>query len=104
MSGDDAGKGERNNAAAEEQIHVARMAEGEYLDVELRKRRAALAGIYDALPAYASPAFWQALGDPALPLEVLVRVLRVAIARQDEHGRRHICAELVSRTQDLNLA
>ncbi len=73
------------------------------LAVELRKRRIALSHLYHALPPYASPAFWQTLSDPALPLEFLARVLREAIARHDRSGRQRISAEIIQRVQEPDL-
>lgn len=69
----------------------------------VEERRAALAEVYRALPAYASAAFWSAIEDPTLPLEILVKVLRTAIASGDEQGRRRAMEWIIVRTQAMNL-
>jgi sigma-70-like protein len=72
-------------------------------DMEVAERRAALAEIYGTLPAYASASFWSAVEDPTLPLEILVKILRTAIASGDEQGRRRIMEWIILRTQAMNL-
>lgn len=64
--------------------------------------RAVLANMYDALPAYRSAAFWHIIEEfdrsTALPLEVLVRCVRMAVARGDDEGRNRIVAVIIQRT------
>lgn len=73
-------------------------------DAWVAERRAMLAELYRALPAYGSVDFWNVLeGNQALPLEVLVKVLRVeAIARGDAQARRRIFAIIIARLQSSN--
>lgn len=72
------------------------------------ERRAVLARIYRSLPPYGSVAFWELLErtqekDQALPLEVLVRVLREeALARADKQAQHRICEIIVARLQTSN--
>lgn len=71
------------------------------------ERRAALARQYYTLPIYGSSAFWTLLEGrrqekQALPLEVLVKVLRDADARNDEQARRRLCAIIIARVQTSN--
>lgn len=72
------------------------------------ERREALARIYRELPVYDSAAFWARLEarrkeEQALPLEVLVTVLRKdAIARGDQRARRRLCEVIVARLQSSN--
>lgn len=66
------------------------------------KRRAQLDRVYDALPGFASPAFWQALESTEIALEVLVRCLRKAIACGDAQGCNRIISVLIQRTQTSN--
>jgi RNA polymerase sigma factor (sigma-70 family) len=86
-------------------------AQGYYLaeehdDAEYVKRREALAYQYITLPAYGSPAYWRVVEETdaafALPLEVLVRCLRAAIARGDVEGRNRIMTRIIRRTQKDN--
>lgn len=73
---------------------------------EVARHRAALAALYNALPAYGSTAFWQAIEEPdtrlALPLEVLVRCVRLTVARGDNEGRNRIIETIFKRTQASN--
>lgn len=75
-------------------------------DDELVKRRIALTNAYQALPAYESDLFWRTIEEPdlkiALPLEVLVKCARVAIARGDDIGRNRIIEVIFQRTQSSN--
>ncbi len=75
-------------------------------DDELVKRRDALTNAYQALPAYGSGLFWCMIEEPdlkiALPLEVLVRCARLAIARGDDIGRNRIIEVIFRRTQSSN--
>lgn len=75
------------------------------MDIErwVIERRTALTELYSALPSYASAAFWCAIEDPALPLEVLVKTLRTAIRSGDEQGRCRIMEWIIVRTQAINL-
>lgn len=72
------------------------------------ERRGALARIYRELPVYDTAAFWACLEAPqaearALPLEVLVMVLREdAIAREDQRARRRLCEIIIARLQTSN--
>lgn len=71
------------------------------------ERRAALARQYCELPAYDSSAFWLLLENGqeagrALPLEVLVKVLRAAVARADEQARRRLFEMIIARVQSSN--
>ncbi len=72
-------------------------------DIGVIERRLALAEVYSALPPYASAAFWSAVEDPTLPLEILVKILRAAIASGDEQGRCRILEWIILRTQAMNL-
>lgn len=72
-------------------------------DIGVVERRLALAEVYSALPPYASAAFWSAVEDPTLPLEILVKILRAAIASGDEQGRCRVMEWIILRTQAMNL-
>jgi RNA polymerase sigma factor (sigma-70 family) len=76
--------------------------EDEAYNQAVMKRRAQLDRVYDALPGYASPAFWQALETTEIALEVLVRCLRKAIACGDAQGCNHIISVIIQRTQTSN--
>ncbi len=75
-------------------------------DLELVRRRADLAAAFQALPTYASTTFWSLIEEPelkvALPLEILVKCARVAIAREDDAGRNRIIEVIFRRTQAAN--
>ena len=73
------------------------------MDIGVVERRAALAEVYSSLPPYASAAFWSAIEDPTFPLEILVKILRLAIVSGDEQGRRRIMEWIIVRTQAMNL-
>src|SRR5271157_955907 len=73
------------------------------MDIGVVERRVALAEMYSNLPPYASAAFWSAIEDPTFPLEILVKILRLAIASGDEQGRRRIMEWIIVRTQAMNL-
>ena len=68
--------------------------------------RPLLTGLYDTLPAYGSAAFWQAIEEPdgqkALPLELLVRCVRFAVAHGDTMARNRIVEMILRRTQMEN--
>lgn len=71
-------------------------------DESLAQRRRMLKAHYEALPIYASAEFWRALSMSDLPLEVIVRCLRLAVARADIPGRNRLLALIIQRTQSLN--
>jgi RNA polymerase sigma factor (sigma-70 family) len=60
-------------------------------DISIQKAR--------PLPDYTSPTFWQAVQTPDMPLEVLVRVLRIANARGDEQTRNRLLETVLLRIQ-----
>jgi Sigma-70, region 4 len=68
-------------------------------DEEVVKRRVALAHCYNALPTYATAAFWHVIENPDIPLEVLACMFRVTLGRGDDQGRNSIFSVLVRRTQ-----
>ena len=72
-------------------------------DMRVVERRTALTELYNTLPPYASAAFWSAVEDATLPLEILVKILRTAITSGDEQGRRRIMEWIILRTQAINL-
>ncbi len=78
----------------------------EDIDDELVKRRIALANIYKALPKYGSVEFWNIIEESdlklAIPLEVLVRCLRFAIANGEDVERNRIFEVIIRRTQSSN--
>jgi hypothetical protein len=73
---------------------------------EVIQRRIALANLYDTLPGYGSDAYWYAVEQPdlsrSLPLEVLVRCVRTAIAHGDIGGRNRVIEVIIQRTQATN--
>src|SRR6266702_1969208 len=75
-------------------------------DLDLVMRRAALATAFQVLPAYGSAEFWSLVEEPelkiALPLEILVKCARVAIAREQNAGRNRIIEVIFRRTQSSN--
>ena len=79
---------------------------GDSLDDEVVRHRTYLADIYDSLPGYGSKAFWRIVEEPdlrsTLPLEVLVKCVRAAIAYGDNEGRNHIVTVIIRRTQASN--
>ncbi len=76
--------------------------EDRVIEVEIIKRRAALTALYDALPEYGCATFWHTLEDANIPLEVLVRCLRSAVAYGDNPGRNRIIEIIIRRTQTAN--
>jgi RNA polymerase sigma factor (sigma-70 family) len=80
--------------------------EGRSSNIELSERRNIVAALYEASPAYGSAAFWHAIeeadGQKALPLEVLVRYVRLAVAYGDTTARNRIIEVIVRRTQIAN--
>ena len=84
---------------------LAQSVEDDDRDIELVKRRAGLAAIYDALPAYDSTVYWKTLeacGDTMPPLEVLVRCVRHAIKRGDDLGRKRVFEVIFRRAHSSN--
>ena len=75
-------------------------------DQDLLGRRAFLATQFQALPAFGSAEFWSRIEEPqlklALPLEVLVKCIRVAITREDCAGKNRIFEMIFRRTQGAN--
>lgn len=73
---------------------------------QLVKRRTALTNAFLALPEYESAEFWSVVEESnvkvALPIEVLVKCARVAIAREDDRGRNRIIEVIFRRTQTSN--
>ncbi|HZS75638.1 MAG TPA: sigma-70 family RNA polymerase sigma factor [Ktedonobacteraceae bacterium] len=61
---------------------------------------------FNALPEYGSPAFWKVVEEVdsplALPLEVLVRCVRVAMRCGDEPGRNRLIEVILRRVQGIN--
>jgi len=75
-------------------------------DSEVTRRRSVLADVYNTLPAYGSLAFWSAVEETdlqgAVPLEVLVRCVRRAIAQGDDEGRNRILEVIFQRIHMSN--
>jgi RNA polymerase sigma factor (sigma-70 family) len=75
-------------------------------DQELVRRRAFIAAQFQALPSYGSAEFWSRIEEPqlklALPLEVLVMCIRIAIMREDDTGKNRIFEMVFRRTQGAN--
>jgi RNA polymerase sigma factor (sigma-70 family) len=75
-------------------------------DLDLVRRRAALATAFQALPTYGSAEFWSLVEESqlklALPLEILVKCVRVAIAQEDSASRNRIIEMIFRRTQQAN--
>ncbi len=70
-------------------------------------RRAVLTRLYHTLPPYGSIAFWRLLEasdavDQTMPLEVLVKVLREAVVREDKVTQRHVFEIVLGRLQPAN--
>jgi RNA polymerase sigma factor (sigma-70 family) len=73
----------------------------------IAEHRATLARLYLALPTYGSTAFWRLLeggqeDGRALPLEMLVKVLREALASEDKHTERRLFEIIIARLQRAN--
>jgi RNA polymerase sigma factor (sigma-70 family) len=82
-------------------------AEQEAMFVE---RRVLLAQQYAALPPYGSDSFWPIVllcqtteQEQVLPLEVLVKVLREAVRREDEPAQRRVIEVMLVRLQRANM-
>jgi len=73
---------------------------------DLIKRRALIAEQFMTLPSYGSTEFWQRIEESqskqALPLEVLVKCIRLAIHREDGTGKKRILEMIFRRTQAAN--
>jgi len=75
-------------------------------DLALVRRRAVLATAFQALPTYGSTEFWSIVEESqlklTLPLEILVKCARVAIAQEDSASRNRIIEIIFRRTQKTN--
>lgn len=71
-------------------------------DLRIAERRSTLTSLYDSLPPSTSPGFWLAVDTIEIPLEVLVRLLRAAIVREDQPLRGRLIALIAQRTQTMN--
>lgn len=73
---------------------------------QLVARRLTLAKAYQALPVYGSSEFWNIIEEPdlklMLPLEVLVKCSRFALANGDNAGWRRIAEVILRRVQTSN--
>ncbi len=68
----------------------------------ITERQARIDQCYSALPAYGSGAFWEALEVGQVPLEVLVKVLRVAVVQGERERERRLFEMLLARVQAAN--
>src|SRR5947209_2623607 len=71
------------------------------------ERRATLAQLYQALPTYGSVSFWQVIEGyqthaSPLPLEILIMILRKAVACEDGPAQRRVFEVLIARLQASN--
>lgn len=93
-------------AVEQEHAQAAGSALVDALDDEVVKRRAYLVSVYESLPAYGSDAFWKMVETAnlklALPLEVLVKCVRAAIAYGDSEGRNRIVTVIIRHIQLAN--
>ena len=78
-------------------------------NAEYVKRRQVFAYQYSTLPEYGSLAYWRVVETTdaggvqfILPMEVLTKCLRDAIARGDVEGRNRIMTRIICRTQKAN--
>jgi RNA polymerase sigma factor (sigma-70 family) len=75
-------------------------------DQDLVRRRAFLVTQFQSLPSYGTAEFWSHIEESqlklALPLEVLVKCVRVAITREDSAGKNRIFEMIFRRTQGAN--
>ena len=76
--------------------------DGDLHELQVARRRGALTTVFNNLPVYGSTAFWSAIEEHDKPLEVLVRSVRVAIAREDEAGRNRIFEIIFCRIHVAN--
>ncbi len=72
------------------------------IDVDVEDRHLTLMKIYDALPSATTVQYWRLLEADDIPLEVLVRCCRDALARGDQRGRERIIETIVRRTHRSN--
>jgi DNA-directed RNA polymerase specialized sigma24 family protein len=73
------------------------------LDPGFEKRRAVIEHTYHALPSYGSRAFWQVIESHLhMPIEVLVKVLREAVGREDLPTQHHLFEVIIARIQAAN--
>jgi hypothetical protein len=75
-------------------------------DLALVRRRAVLSTAFQALPTYGSADFWHLVEESqlklTLPLEILVKCARVAIAQEDSTSRNRIIEMIFRRKQGAN--
>jgi RNA polymerase sigma factor (sigma-70 family) len=75
-------------------------------DQALIRHRATLATAYYALPTYGTVEFWSLVEEQqtklALPLEILVKCTRNAIAKEDNLGKNRIIEMIFRRSQGAN--
>lgn len=75
-------------------------------DQDLVRRRAFLVTQFQSLPTYGTAEFWSRIEESqlklVLPLEVLVKCVRVAITREDSAGKNCIFEMIFRRTQGAN--
>ncbi len=83
-------------------MELERTEEIDEREVELVQRRAALDRVFEALPVYGCADFWDAVEEPGLALEVLVKCVRVAIRYGDSKGRNRVIEVIFRRTQMAN--
>lgn len=73
---------------------------------ELAKRRAIIAHQFQSIPTYGSAEFWSRIEESqlelVLPMEVLVKCVRVAITREDNAGKNRIFEMIFRRIQNTN--
>ena len=90
----------------QEQAQAVGIASGVSPDDGMVRRRKYLADIYGGLPGYGSHAFWRMVEEvdlrSALPLEVLVKCVRAAVAYEDNEGRNRVVTVIIRRTQASN--
>ena len=89
---------EQANSQSEKDMHY---------DPDLFRRRALLAAQFKALPTYGTAEFWRRIAEPqlklALPLEVLVKCVRVAMTREDGAGKKRSFTKSTSRFRNVRL-
>jgi hypothetical protein len=76
-------------------------------DQDLVKRRIFIATQFQALPTYGSSEFWSRIEESqlklALPLEVLVKCVRVAMMLEDSAGKNRSSTKSTSRVRNVRL-
>lgn len=96
-------KEEKWNTMEQATSHIMR---DDTYEQDLIRRRALIARQFLALSPYGSDEFWQCIEESqsklALPLEVLVKCIRVAIRREDSRGKNRIFEMIFRRTQGAN--